>query len=71
MNKSIVMDTCVVFYGRLWHEVLVGCRCAFRMVDCPRVVSTVHVQITRLYDYVVWAAVVQDLYVGYFAKAVV
>ena len=71
VNKSIVLDTCVVFYGRLWHEELVGCVCTFRTVGCPRVVSTVHVQFACLYCYFVWAAVVHDLYMGCFAKGIV
>ena len=49
MDKPIVLDTCIVSCGRLWHKVPVGCMCTFHTVDCPRVVGTVHVQFPRLY----------------------
>ena len=63
MDKSTVLDTCIVFYGRLWHEELVGCMCAFRMVGCPRVMSTVHFQFALVYCYFVSGAV-HDLCAG-------
>ena len=69
MDKSIVLDTCVVFCGRLWHEELVGCGCAFCTVGCPRVVGMVHVQFARLYCYFV-CAVVHDLCVGSCSRCV-
>ena len=69
MDKSTVLDTCVLSCGRLWHEELVGCTCTFHMVGCPRVVGTVHVQFARLYCYFV-CAVVHDLCVGGCSKCV-
>ena len=63
MDKSTVLDTCVVSCGRLWHEVPVGCMCAFHTVGCPRVMGTVHVQFARLYCYSA-CTVVHDLYAG-------
>ena len=57
MNKSTVLDTCVVFYGRLWHEELVGCMCTFRTADCPRVMSTAQFPVALVYCYFVSGAV--------------
>ena len=56
MNKSTVLDTCIVFYGRLGHEELAGCVCAFRTVGCPRVMSTVHFPFALIYCYLVSGA---------------
>ena len=63
MDKSTVLDTCVVSCSRLWHKAPVGCVCAFHTVGCPRVVSMVHVQLACLYCYSA-CAIVQDLYAG-------
>ena len=70
LNKSIVTGTYVVLYSRLWHEAPVDCECAFRMVDCPRVWSTVHFQIAHLLHFAVKIAVVQDLCMHYCARGV-
>ena len=51
LDQSIVSDICVVFYGRLGHEELVGCMCAFRMAGYPRVVRTVHFPFALIYCY--------------------
>ena len=65
------MGTCVVLYGRLWQEALVGCGCAFRMADCPTVGSMVHFQSERLLYFVVKIAVVPEVFVDCFATDVV
>ena len=63
MDKSTVLDTCIVSCGRLCNKVPVGCVCAFCMVGCPRVMGTVHVQFTHLY-YCSACMVVHDLCAG-------
>ena len=65
------MGTCIVLYGMLWRAALVGCGCAFRMADCPRVENTVHCQFARVLYFAVEIAVVQELFVGYSGMDVV